>query len=154
MSALRIIRNLFIRAPYNLFGQFSTVSVRSICSTAFRPAKFKQWYRAFWNDENRPQPPYQHCTQIGDPVLRQVACDVPIEQITDVFVVSVIEQMKRTLRKYNLVGLSANQVGVSLSIMMMELRESYAEEITPESYRVKQMEIVPLTVILSTIFIC
>lgn len=151
MCALRFIRNVFIRAPYNLLGQFSTFSVRSICSTAIRPAKFKQWYQAFWNDENRPQPPYQHCTQIGDPVLRQVTCDVPVANIADAFVVNVIEQMKRTLRKYNLVGLSANQVGISLSIMMMELRESYAEDVTPEVYRAKQMEIVPLTVILFTI---
>lgn len=151
MSALRFLRNLFIRAPYNLLGQINTISVRSICSSAIRPAKLRQWYRAFWKDDAPLSPPYKHCTQIGDPVLRQVTCDIPIENITEPFVVTVIEQMKQTLRAYNLVGISANQIGVSLSIMMMEYRKSYAENVQPEVFRAKEMQIVPLTVIIFTI---
>lgn len=93
-----------------------------------------------------PRPPWKHCAQIGDPVLRQVCDEIPVANIKDPEVKMIIDQMVSTLRAYNLVGMAANQIGVPLRIIVIEYRESYAEKVAPEIYRAKEMELFPLTV--------
>lgn len=150
MNALRYIRIPLHRVPYNLLGGLSTVPANSVPATsihssAVRVRSFKQWYKDFWSDPI-PRPPWKHCAQIGDPVLRQVCDEIPVAHMKDPEVKMIIQQLVSTLRAYNLVGIAANQIGVPLRIIAMEFRKSYAEKVAPEVFRAKEMELFPLTV--------
>lgn len=143
MSGLTVARNILIAPPYNALSRIVTMAVRTINT---EPQTLVQKYRNFWNDNPSPQPPYGHCIQIGDPCLRQATTSVPVECIKDKFMQDILKQMRTTLRDYNLVGLSANQIGMSFSILMIEFRLEYARDISRSVYNAKQMEIVPLMV--------
>lgn len=145
MSALRLICNSVARKPHKFTSLVEAISVRTISSSAIQMKTFKQMYQQFWSDP-APQPPWKHCCQIGDPVLRQVTTDVPVDHIKDDAVQQIIKQMTQTMRNYNLVGISANQIGVEFSIIVMEVRKTYVEKIPAKEVKAKELEIFPLTV--------
>jgi len=58
--------------------------------------------------------------QIGDPVLRQTARELSIEEILSPKIQKLIEQMTVTMREAPGVGLAAPQIGESLQIAIIE----------------------------------
>ncbi len=53
-----------------------------------------------------------HVVQIGDPVLRLKALPVRPEDVESQFVKDVVDALRRVLRKYDAIGLSAQQVSM------------------------------------------
>lgn len=145
MNTLRFIRNVVIRKPAILLKATEGATIRPISSTAIQMKTFKQWYQQFW-EESTPQPPWKHCTQIGDPILRQATLDVPTECIADDGVQRVIQQMIKTMRTYDLIGLAANQIGVQFSIVIIEVRKKCIENLPVKECAAKEMTVFPLTV--------
>ncbi|XP_043654923.1 peptide deformylase, mitochondrial [Drosophila teissieri] len=94
-------------------------------------------------------PPYRHFTQIGDPVLRQRAEEVPTEDIDSVEINQIIEGMVKVLRHYDCVGVAAPQVGIPLRIIVMEFREGKQEQFKPEIYEERKMSTLPLAVFIN-----
>uniref|UniRef100_A0A1A9VP02 Peptide deformylase n=1 Tax=Glossina austeni TaxID=7395 RepID=A0A1A9VP02_GLOAU len=89
-------------------------NIRYLCTTFTKSKSFRQWYRDLWIPDHPCQPPYWHFTQIGDPILRTKASNVPEEAIKEPEIADFVDQMIKMLRKYNCVGIAAPQIGISL----------------------------------------
>jgi peptide deformylase len=61
--------------------------------------------------------------EMGDPVLREAAREVSAEELASEEVQRLIDDMIETMRAANGAGLAAPQVGVSLRIAVIEVRE-------------------------------
>lgn len=121
-------------------------SIKSIHSSGGQQLQsFRKWYQQLWKPATT-EPPYDHVAQIGDPVLRQKANDVPADAISSPEVNFLIDRMTGVLRKYKCVGLSAPQIGIPLNIILMEFTEKHLGSHTKEAAKTKQMETLPLTV--------
>lgn len=107
---------------------------------------FRQMYRDFWTPKSLNNPPYGHFTQVGDPVLRSPAAEVPKDVIESKELDMIIDQMVKVLRKYDCVGMAAPQIGVSLRIIVMEFREDLKNKFTKDVYEARKMSTLPLTV--------
>jgi peptide deformylase len=79
--------------------------------------------------------------EMGDPVLRQEARDVPAEELASAEVQRLIDDMIETMRAANGAGLAAPQVGVPLRIAVIEVRE--------DNPRYPYKPLIPLTVIVN-----
>lgn len=117
-----------------------------IHTAAPQSQSFRKWYQSLWSPAAATEPPYDHVTQIGDPVLRQKANDVPPDAITSPEVKFLVDRMTRVLRKYNCVGLAAPQIGVPLNVIVVEFTEKHLGHHSKEAVKAKQMETMPLTV--------
>ncbi|EDW42712.1 peptide deformylase, mitochondrial [Drosophila sechellia] len=97
------------------------------------------------------EPPYRHFTQIGDPVLRQRAEEVPPEDVDSREINQIIDGMVKVLRHYDCVGVAAPQVGIPLRIIVMEFREGKQEQFKPEIYEERKMSTLPLAVFINPV---
>lgn len=70
--------------------------------------------------------------QHGNPILRQVAKEVAMDDIQSQYIKDIIESMKETMRSAPGVGLAAPQVGIPLQIAVIEDREEYFASMRPE----------------------
>jgi len=107
---------------------------------------FRKWYQHLWTTERTNLPPYNHFTQIGDPVLRQQAALVPKEHMASPEIKAIVERMVKVLRKFDCVGIAAPQIGVSLRIIAMEFKGRIRKELPEAVYQARQMSELPLTV--------
>jgi peptide deformylase len=62
--------------------------------------------------------------QLGHPILRQVANEVPEKEIKTPRIQRLIDDMIETMREYDGVGLAAPQVHESLQIAVMEINDN------------------------------
>ena len=94
-------------------------------------------------------PPYNHITQIGDPVLR-VQCD-PLDpkDIQSKEIQSVISSMKFTLKRYDCVGVSAPQVGVPAQLMMVQFTSSQLKFWSEDIQNLREMEEIPYRILIN-----
>ncbi len=69
--------------------------------------------------------------QKDDPVLRQKAKKLSLEEIKSEKIQSLIISMKETLRAAPGVGLAAPQIGISLQLIVIEDREEYFSAMLP-----------------------
>lgn len=124
-------------------------SFNKIVSIPLRKKSFGAWYRDLWIPTT-VQPPYSHVTQIGDPVLRQAAEEVPTDVIPSKEVDLLVERMIQVLGKYDCVGLAAPQIGISLRIIVMQFKERNVKRIySMAEYETRQMSEMPLTVFIN-----
>jgi peptide deformylase len=79
--------------------------------------------------------------ELGDPVLREVASEVAPEALVGEEVQRLIDDMVETMRAADGAGLAAPQVGVSLRIAVIEVREG--------NHRYPYKPPIPLTVIVN-----
>lgn len=128
--------------PLNIFN----TTKRFFHASATKCKSFREMYRDFWTPKNANQPPYGHFTQVGDPVLRSPAAEVPHDMLDSKEIDLIVEQMVKVLRKYDCVGIAAPQIGVSLRIIVMEFREDLNKKFTKEVYEARKMSPLPLTV--------
>ena len=70
--------------------------------------------------------------QAGDPVLRNVARTMSVDEIKSRATQDLIELMRETMRAAPGVGLAAPQIGESLQIAVIEDRVDYINDIPPE----------------------
>uniref|UniRef100_A0A1A9WDV1 Peptide deformylase n=1 Tax=Glossina brevipalpis TaxID=37001 RepID=A0A1A9WDV1_9MUSC len=123
-------------------------NLRNICITSNKSKSFRQWYRDLWIP-NTCKPPYWHFNQLGDPILRAKASEVPKDTIKEPEFAEFIDHMIKMLRKYNCVGIAAPQIGISLRIIVMEFKENLKEKFTKEVYEAREMSTLPLTVMIN-----
>lgn len=58
----------------------------------------------------------------------------------------LLKHMEQVLNDYHLVGIAAPQIGVSVRIFLMQFREEERLFKSPEVYKTREMETLPLTV--------
>ncbi|XP_030374545.1 peptide deformylase, mitochondrial [Scaptodrosophila lebanonensis] len=123
--------------------------LRYFGSSQSRTQSFKKWYQQLWTTERTNLPPYEHFTQVGDPVLRQVAAAVPLEHVKSPEIEAVIQQMVKVLRKFDCVGIAAPQIGVSLRIIAMEFKKDIKRDLPQATFEARKMSELPLTVLIN-----
>lgn len=69
--------------------------------------------------------------QVGDPVLRQAARPLAVDEIASAEIQSLIAHMRDTMRDAPGVGLAAPQIGISLQLAVIEDREEYLKDLAP-----------------------
>jgi peptide deformylase len=87
--------------------------------------------------------------EIGDPVLREVGRALTPQEITSPRIVTLIEQMRETMRAAPGVGLAAPQIGESLQLAVIEDRAEYQEQQPPEDLAARGRVPVPFHVIVN-----
>jgi peptide deformylase len=87
--------------------------------------------------------------QVGDPVLRQRARPLTVEEIRSAPMQRLIEHMRDTMRQAPGVGLAAPQIGRSLQLAVIEDREEYLEGIAPTILQERERTVVPFHVIVN-----
>lgn len=112
-----------------------------------RENSFRKVYKEFWSPKLINKPPYEHFTQVGDPVLRTKAAEVPGELVNSKEVEHIVEKMIKVLRKFDCVGVAAPQIGISLRIIVMEFRDGLKDILPKPVYEARKMCTLPLTVI-------
>lgn len=106
------------------------------------------WYKSIFTPD-KYDPPYDHIVQIGDPVLRLKADLVPQEFIKSKEIKILLKKMKTVLKDYSLVGMASPQVGISLRVFIISFEEKLKKKFTPEIYKCREMETLPLTVFIN-----
>lgn len=107
--------------------------------------KVKNWY-ATLHKPSKPDPPYNHVAQIGDPVLRQKTELVPIASIKSEEIKFLIKILKSVMHRYDSCGLAAPQIGVPLRVFAIEFESKRRRDFTPEMFNSRKMSIVPFSV--------
>jgi peptide deformylase len=87
--------------------------------------------------------------QVGEPVLRQRARPLTLEEIRSTPIQSLIEQMHDTMREAPGVGLAAPQIGQALQLAVIEDREEYLEGIASAILQERERTSVPFHVIIN-----
>lgn len=125
-------------------GKLLTVSRR----VQVKSIRWASWYKSLFKvDQN--EPPYNHCVQIGDPVLRSIADPIPAELITSSEIKYLVTKMQHVLKAYNLVGVSAPQIGISLRCFIISFGDGLKKTFSPEIYKKKEMSTFPSTVFIN-----
>ena len=87
--------------------------------------------------------------QTGDPVLRAVAQDVPVERISTPEFQALLVKMVETMRAAPGVGLAAPQIGVPWRVLVMEDREELMNALTPSEREERERLPVPVRVFIN-----
>ena len=90
-----------------------------------------------------------HIHQVGEPVLRQRARPLTVEEIRSAPIQRLIEQMRDAMRQAPGVGLAAPQIGQSLRLAVIEDREEYLQGIAPTLLQERERTVVPFHVIVN-----
>jgi peptide deformylase len=87
--------------------------------------------------------------QVGEPVLRQRARALTVEEIRSAPIQRLIEHMRDTMREAPGVGLAAPQIGEPLRLAVIEDREEYLQGIAPAILQERERTVVPFHVIIN-----
>lgn len=87
--------------------------------------------------------------QAGEPVLRQAARPLTVEEILGEEIQRLIRDMKETMRDAPGVGLAAPQVGLSLELAVIEDREDLLKGLPPQELTEKERRPVSFHVIVN-----
>jgi peptide deformylase len=87
--------------------------------------------------------------QVGEPVLRQRARPLAVEEIRSAPIQRLIEHMRDTMREAPGVGLAAPQIGQSLQLAVLEDREEYLQGIASTILQERERTVVPFHVIVN-----
>ena len=87
--------------------------------------------------------------QTGDPVLRQVARQMSVEEIRSDSTRRLIEEMRDTMRAAPGVGLAAPQIGESIQLAVIEDPIDYLKDLSPEQLAKQQRSPVDFHVIIN-----
>jgi peptide deformylase len=105
--------------------------------------------KLFLNTDWRSHFMAMHICQVGEPVLRQRARPLTMEEIRSAPMQRLIEQMRDTMREAPGVGLAAPQIGCSLRLAVIEDREEYLQGISPAVLQERGRRTVPFHVIIN-----
>jgi peptide deformylase len=87
--------------------------------------------------------------QAGDPVLRQPARPLSLDEIHSTAIQQLIADMRETMRAAPGVGLAAPQVGLPLQLAVIEDAPEYQANATAEELSERQRAVVPFHVIIN-----
>ena len=87
--------------------------------------------------------------QVGEQVLREQARALSAEEIRSESIQLLIEFMRETMQDAPGVGLAAPQVGMSIQLAVIEDREEYHRNLTPEQLKERERKPVPFHVIIN-----
>jgi peptide deformylase len=87
--------------------------------------------------------------QAGEPVLRKPARPLRPNEIRSREIRELIQQMKETMYAAPGVGLAAPQIGQSIQLAVIEDRQEYLRDWTPEQLAERERKIVPFHVIIN-----
>ena len=87
--------------------------------------------------------------QAGDPVLRKQSRPLTKDEISSASIQQLIDAMRETMREAPGVGLAAPQIGVSIQLAVIEDREDYLNNVSPEQLASLQRAAVPFHVIIN-----
>jgi peptide deformylase len=87
--------------------------------------------------------------QVGDPVLRQPARPLSVEDIQSPSIQQLIELMRDTMYDAPGVGLAAPQIGVPIQLAVIEDRREYHQEISAEQLAARRRSPIPFHVIIN-----
>lgn len=108
--------------------------------------KVLNWYARLSPGRGYAVPPFEHVVQIGDPTLRKISDNVPLDKINSQEVQKVIQRLEYVLNKYGSVGMSAPQIGVNLRIFAMQHTAKQLSTVSKETMALRGMTVVPYTV--------
>ncbi|XP_072169358.1 peptide deformylase, mitochondrial-like [Diadema setosum] len=91
-------------------------------------------------------PPYNHVTQVGDPVLRGKSAPVDPEEIKTKPFQDLVQRMVDVMRKTGGVGLAGPQIGVAKQVFVMEFTEKHFKGFPEDIQKAREMAVVPLKV--------
>lgn len=66
----------------------------------------------------------KNVTQVGNPIIRAKANPIALKEIGSKKIQTVIKNLTDSMRHHNLVGMAANQIGVSQRIFVSEIRKT------------------------------
>src|SRR5258708_14879749 len=81
--------------------------------------------------------------QAGEPVLRQAARPLSVEEIQMPAMRELLAHMRETMRDAPGVGLAAPQVGLAIQLAVIEDRAEYLAGIAPETLAERERSVVP-----------
>ena len=87
--------------------------------------------------------------QTGDPVLRQIARPLSVDEIRSDATRRLIEEMRETMRAAPGVGLAAPQIGESIQLAVIEDRIDYTKDVSSEELAARQRSPVDFHVIIN-----
>jgi peptide deformylase len=87
--------------------------------------------------------------QVGEPVLRQAARSLSLEEIKSARIQQLIEMMRETMREAPGVGLAAPQIGEPLQLAVIEDSAAYLDGVAQEVLAERQRLSVPFHVIIN-----
>ena len=87
--------------------------------------------------------------QAGEPVLRKPAPPLRPNEIRSREIRELIEEMKQTMYAAPGVGLAAPQIGRGIQLVVIEDREQYMKDWTPEQLAARERKPVPFQVIIN-----
>jgi peptide deformylase len=87
--------------------------------------------------------------QVGEPVLRQNALPLSVEEIRSRYVSDLIESMRETMRDAPGVGLAAPQIGVPLQLVVIEDPAEAIQKLSPEQAAERERRPVPFHVLIN-----
>jgi peptide deformylase len=89
--------------------------------------------------------------QAGDPVLRQPARPLSLDEIGSTAIQELIADMRETMRGAPGVGLAAPQIGLPLQLAVIEDAPEYIQSATPKELADRQRQTVPFHVIINPV---
>ena len=87
--------------------------------------------------------------QTGDPVLREIARPLSVDEIRSDATRRLIEEMRETMRAAPGVGLAAPQIGESIQLAVIEDRIDYTKDVSSEELAARQRSPVDFHVIIN-----
>jgi peptide deformylase len=98
-------------------------------------------------DTKKPGP--LEIVQVGDPVLRQHARPLTLEELASDRIQKLIVDMRDTMRAAPGVGLAAPQIGESLQLVVIEDPPAYHAKMSAEELAAREREAVPFHVLVN-----
>lgn len=89
--------------------------------------------------------------QVGLPVLRARAAEVPAERIGTPEFQALVDRMIDVMRKAPGVGLAAPQIGEGLRVLVLEDRGELLQKLNPEELRERERVAVPVHVVINPV---
>ena len=87
--------------------------------------------------------------QVGDPVLRERARELSLEELASPRIQQLIEDMRETMRAAPGVGLAAPQIGESIQLVVIEDQPQYLSKLSAEEIAAREREAVPFHVLVN-----
>ena len=87
--------------------------------------------------------------QVGDPVLRQRARPLSLEELASPRIQALIEDMRETMRAAPGVGLAAPQIGESIQLVVIEDPPALHGKLSAEELAAREREAVPFHVLVN-----
>jgi peptide deformylase len=96
-------------------------------------------------------PPFLKIRQVGDPVLRQRAQPISLEELATPRIQDLIAFMRETMRDAPGVGLAAPQIGESLQLVVIEDPPNLQAGLSPELLAERERNAVPFHVLVNPV---